>query len=259
MLSEAPWFHWPYPGQWGAPSFNAGLFLGFIAATVASVIESVGDYYACARVSAEPPPPSHAVNRGIAAEGIGCLVSGLVGGGVGVTTYSENIGAIGITGVASRRAMQVAGVFMLCLGVLTKFGALFATLPDPIVGGVLTLSLAMVGGVGLSAVQSCDLRLSRNVAILGLSVMLGIVIPRVVRTYDAAIHTGSSTIDDALKILLTIEMFIGGSIGFFLDNTVPGQSLSQSSRLLVLMEKVGVGEGEASHTRRWKKTRGWVS
>lgn len=102
-------------GQWGAIGFNTGIFLGFVAAVVSSVIESVGAFHACARVSDERPPPAHAVNRGIAMEGriifsdiirysciisgIGCLISALMGGGVGVTTYSENVGVINITKV----------------------------------------------------------------------------------------------------------------------------------------------------------------
>ena len=32
---------------------------------IASIIESVGDYHACARLIGAPPPPLHAMNRGI--------------------------------------------------------------------------------------------------------------------------------------------------------------------------------------------------
>ena len=70
-----------------------------LAGVVASIIESVGDYYACARLSGAPPPPKHAINRGIGMEGIGCLLTGAFGTGNGTTSYSENIGAIGITKV----------------------------------------------------------------------------------------------------------------------------------------------------------------
>lgn len=34
-----------------------------LSAVVASIIESIGDYYACARLSCAPPPPIHAINR----------------------------------------------------------------------------------------------------------------------------------------------------------------------------------------------------
>ena len=73
-----------------------------LAGVLASIIESVGDYYACARLSGAPPPPKHAVNRGIGMEGIGCLLAGAFGSGNGTTSYSENIGAIGITKVNTR-------------------------------------------------------------------------------------------------------------------------------------------------------------
>ena len=73
---------------------------GMLAGVLASMIESVGDYYACARLSGAPPPPVHAVNRGIGIEGIGCILAGAWGSGNGTTSYSENIGAIGITKVS---------------------------------------------------------------------------------------------------------------------------------------------------------------
>ena len=76
----------------------AGVF-GMLAGVLASIIESVGDYYACARLSGAPAPPNYAMNRGIGMEGLGCLIAGAVGSGNGTTSYSENIGAIGITKV----------------------------------------------------------------------------------------------------------------------------------------------------------------
>lgn len=51
------------------PRFNVGLFIAFSISALTSVIESVGDYHAIARVSGEKNPPSHAINRGILAEG----------------------------------------------------------------------------------------------------------------------------------------------------------------------------------------------
>lgn len=86
-------------GQWGLPTVTAASVLGMLAGVIASMIESVGDYYACARLAGAPPPPDHAVNRGIGIEGIACILAGAWGSGNGTTSYSENIGAIGITKV----------------------------------------------------------------------------------------------------------------------------------------------------------------
>ena len=84
-------------GQWGTPTVSAAAVIGMIAGVIAGIVESIGDYYACARLSGAPPVPQHAVNRGILTEGLCCMLSGAFGSGAGTTSYSENIGAIGIT------------------------------------------------------------------------------------------------------------------------------------------------------------------
>lgn len=73
--------------------------------------------------------------------------------------------------------MQIAAFMFICFGVLTKFGAVLATIPDPIVGGILVVSFSTVGGVGLSTLQAVDLKLSRNLVILGFAIFMGILIP----------------------------------------------------------------------------------
>lgn len=81
------------------PTVSVACFTAMLAATISSIIESVGDYYACARISCVPPPPAHAMNRGILMEGIGSLFSGVIGSGGATTSYSQNVGAIGFTKV----------------------------------------------------------------------------------------------------------------------------------------------------------------
>ena len=60
-----------FPVQWGWPKVTVAGVFGMLAGIIASAIESVGDYYACARLSGAPPPPTHAINRGIGIEGLG--------------------------------------------------------------------------------------------------------------------------------------------------------------------------------------------
>ena len=146
-LKNAPWFRIPYPFQWGFPQFGAAAFIGMLAGYIASMVESIGDYYACARLSGAPTPDKHVINRGITFEGIGCLVAGIFGTGNGTTSYSENIGAIGLTRVGSRRVVQAGAVIMILLGMVSKFGALFTTIPQPIVGGVYCAMFGMITAV----------------------------------------------------------------------------------------------------------------
>ncbi|RXG56807.1 hypothetical protein Avbf_05013 [Armadillidium vulgare] len=135
LIQRSPWFYIPYPFQWGLPSVTVSGVFGMLAGVIPSMIESVGDYYACARLSGVKPPPKHAMNRGICIEGIGCIITGILGTGNGTVSYSENIGAIRVTRVASRRVIQVAGLLLIFCGMFGKIGAFFGTLPNPVIGG----------------------------------------------------------------------------------------------------------------------------
>ena len=73
--------------------------MGFLIGTITSILDSIGDYYACAKMCNLPPPPSHSVNRGIAVEGFCSLIAGFLGCGHATTTYGGNLGAIGVTKV----------------------------------------------------------------------------------------------------------------------------------------------------------------
>lgn len=49
--------------------------------------------------------------------------------------------------------MVTAGVLLICLGCFTKLGAVLSTIPDPLVGGVLASSMAMVCGIAIANLQ----------------------------------------------------------------------------------------------------------
>lgn len=66
---------------------------------------------------------------------------------------------------------------MMFLGILGKFGALFTTIPQPIVGGVFMVMFGMITAVGISNLQFVDLNSSRNLFILGFSLVFGLALP----------------------------------------------------------------------------------
>uniref|UniRef100_A0A667Y914 Si:dkey-106n21.1 n=1 Tax=Myripristis murdjan TaxID=586833 RepID=A0A667Y914_9TELE len=221
-VASAPWFHVPYPGQWGIPTVSVSSVLGMMAGVLASTMESIGDYYACARLSGAPPPPTHAINRGIAVEGIGCILAALWGTGNGTTSYSQNIAALGITKVGSRLVLQTTGILMIILGIFGKFGAVFITIPDPVIGGMFLVMFGMIAAVGISNLQYVDLNSSRNLLILGFSTFSGLVLPTWFHSNPGIIDTGIKELDQVIVVLFTTHMFIGGFLGFVLDNTIPG-------------------------------------
>ncbi|XP_055506075.1 xan_ur_permease domain-containing protein [Leucoraja erinacea] len=222
VIGRVEWFRIPYPGQWGLPTVSLAGTFGILAGVVSSMIESVGDYHACARLIGAPLPTREAINRGIGIEGVGCLLAGAWGTGNGTTSFSENVGALGITKVGSRVVILTSGLLMVCAGLLVKIGAVFSTIPQPVIGGMLMVMFGIITAVGISNLQFVDMNSTRNIFIFGFSMFSGLVIPNWMNKHPESIQTGVLALDQVLRVLLTTSMFVGGFCGFFLDNTIPG-------------------------------------
>ncbi len=223
VIANAPAVRIPYPFQWGYPTFTLAAIVGMFAGFIASVVESIGDYYACARLSGAPQPTEEVVNKGIGMEGVGSIIAGLWGTGNGTTSYSENIGAIALTRVGSRKVIQTAGLVLIVLGVFGKFSAFFASIPTPIVGGLFCTLFGMIASVGLSNLQFVDLNSARNLFVIGFALFMGLSMP----TWVGGLEPHGK--DGALGAVYDIGMAIGQSgmsvgaiLAFFLDNTIPG-------------------------------------
>lgn len=222
IVYDAAWFQLPYPGQFGGISWSTSVFTGFLLGTITSILDSIGDYYAIAKTCNVPPPPSHSVNRGIAIEGLCSLVAGLLGCGHATTTNGGNIGAVGATRVASRDVFIVVGIIYVLFGIIGKISAVFLIIPYPVLGGALVLMYGMFNGVVLSNLQVINLNSSRNLAIIGIAILFGMMVPYWLETTPDAIQTGSESRDGVIKMLLANPNLCGGVLACFLDNTVKG-------------------------------------
>uniref|UniRef100_A0A8C7Z3G3 Si:dkey-106n21.1 n=1 Tax=Oryzias sinensis TaxID=183150 RepID=A0A8C7Z3G3_9TELE len=124
--------------------------------------------------------------------------------------------------VGSRLVLQTTGILMIFLGIFGKFGAVFITIPDPVIGGMFLVMFGMIAAVGISNLQYVDLNSSRNLLILGFSTFSGLVLPSWFHSNPGIIDTGLKELDQVIVVLFTTHMFIGGFFGFILDNTIPG-------------------------------------
>jgi xanthine/uracil permease len=236
-VANAPPIRVITPFQWGLPLFTTSFIAGMIAGMLASAIESFGDYHSVARMAGEGAPNARRVNHGLGMEGLGNVFAGIMGTGNGSTSYTENIGAIGITGVASRYVVQVGAVVMILVGFVGYFGALVTTIPSAIVGGLFLAMFAQIVGVGLSQLQHVDLNRNRNVFVLGFGLFAGLSIPEYVTNVqdaDVSLEAGLAGIPvlgaalgipevaQTLGIILGTPIAVGGIAAFVLDNTIPG-------------------------------------
>ena len=107
--------------------------------------------------------------------------------------------------VASRAIMVAAALILIFLGLFSKFGAVLSTIPEPITGSQFAVSMAIIGGVGMSNMQLVDATNSRNMTILGMALMAGIAIPQYAT--DNPIYTGI-VIPNIVNIQLSNNKYI---------------------------------------------------
>jgi xanthine/uracil permease len=234
-IFAAPAIVVPYPFQWGMPRFETAFVVGMLAGVAASILESFGDYHAVARLSGVGAPSEKRINHGIGMEGLMNVFAGAMGAG-GSTSYSENIGAIGLTGVASRYVVQIGAVVMLVVGFFGWIGQFIATIPGPIIGGLYIAMFGQIVAVGLSNLKYVDLDSSRNLFVLGTSIFAGMAIPAYMRAVESAAAfqqglagvpvlgpvLGVEAIANTIYVIGGVGMAVGGLIAFVLDNTIEG-------------------------------------
>ncbi|KAB1194547.1 xanthine permease [Haloferax sp. MBLA0076] len=219
----------------GIPQFTSSFIIGMLAGVAASMVESFGDYHAVARLSGVGAPSKRRINHGIGMEGLMNIFSAVMGGS-GSTSYSENIGAIGLTGVASRYVVQVGAALMLVMGFVGYFGQLIATIPGPIVGGLYIAMFGQIVAVGLSNLKYVDLDSSRNIFIIGVAMFAGLAIPAYMGNVGSAEAfrqgmsqvafvgpiLGTQLVADTIFVIGSTGMAVGGLFAFFFDNTIQG-------------------------------------
>ncbi len=228
-VDDSPWFRGFEVGgggiifPWGTPIFDFGFIIAILAAYLASSIESFGDYHAISRIAGVGDPSSKTINKGLGAEGIGCAMTGVFGG-FSSTSYSENIGLVGLTKVASRVVVLIGAGALVVLGLIGPVGAVIATIPTPVVGGVYLALFGLIASVGLSNLQRADMNSQRNLMIVGFVLFAGFVFPYYFGG-EGAEEFSFFGIDWATQFIVSIgsnAIAVAAVLGILLDNIIPG-------------------------------------
>lgn len=171
-VGAAPWFVLP---QFVTPSFELAAILFMLPVALAPAIEHVGDVLAIGGVTGKDFTEKPGLHRTLAGDGAGVLFAGLVGGPP-ITTYSEVTGALTLTKNYNPAIMTWAAVFAVILAFFGKFNALLASIPVPVMGGIMMLMFGSVAAVGLNTLIKArvDLEEPRNLVIVSSVLVMGI-------------------------------------------------------------------------------------
>ncbi|XP_071978443.1 solute carrier family 23 member 3 [Engystomops pustulosus] len=218
----SPWFQFPYPGALGWPHLSLETAGVGAAMALISSLSSLGSYILCARMLKCPPPPLHPCNRGISIEGIGNILSGIMGSVCGAGSNIPSAGITGITQVGSRHSVQLCALLFVLIGCSPRLSQILMTIPSAVHGGSLSVTFAMAVGGGVSFFQYADIDSGRNIFIVGFTMFMALLVPRWVNAVPTQLDTGWPALDMLILSLLTTPIFLGALFSFILDNTVEG-------------------------------------
>lgn len=169
-VANAAWIGLPQLLPFGWEINYAAIFIVFIGYLIA-IVESIGNYVLLGEIMGRQKMDEARINRGILGEGIGSTIAGLIGG-AGTTSYAQNIGAISVTGIGSRHVITASGIIVLILGFIPKVGAVVASIPPAVLGGIYILTWGMLIMQGIRVVGRMPLS-NLNMIIAGSTFMIG--------------------------------------------------------------------------------------
>ena len=171
-IAAAPWFAVPH---FHSPQVNWQAALFMLPVAIAPAIEHIGGIMAIGKVTGKDYAAEPGLHRTLAGDGLGVCVAGLIGGPP-VTTYGEVTGAVMLTKNSNPAIMTWAAIFAICMAFFGKFNAFLASIPLPVMGGVMILLFGTIASLGLKTLIDAQVNLMqpKNLVIVSSVLTVGV-------------------------------------------------------------------------------------
>ena len=138
------------------------------------MIESTGMFLALGDITGKKISQTE-LSAGLRTDGLGTLIGGIFNT-FPYTSFSQNVGLVGVTGVKSRWVCVAGGVIMIVLGMLPKMAALVESVPTFVLGGAGLVMFGMVAATGIRILSNVDFKgNASNLYIVAISIGFGLV------------------------------------------------------------------------------------
>jgi NCS2 family nucleobase:cation symporter-2 len=189
-VAKAHWFDVVTPLSFGLPTFDPVMVLTMSLVMVVVMIESTGMFLALSDITGKKIGQAE-LAAGLRTDGLGTVIGGFFNT-FPYTSFSQNVGLVGVTGVKSRWVCVAAGVIMLVLGMLPKMAALVESVPAFVLGGAGLVMFGMVAATGIRILSTVNYQANRhNLYIVALSIgagMIPLVAPRWMQQMAHSLH-----------------------------------------------------------------------
>jgi NCS2 family nucleobase:cation symporter-2 len=173
-LVEAPWFALVRPFQLVLPKFDVVAIATMSMVMLVAMIESLGMFLALGNITGKKLSRED-LTAGLRADGLGTLLGGVFNT-FPYTSFSQNVGLVGVTGVRSRWVCVTGGSILLVLGVLPKLAFIVASVPQFVLGGAGLVMFGMVCATGIRILGAIDYKENQhNLFVVAISVGFGMI------------------------------------------------------------------------------------
>lgn len=212
-IASAKWFAFIVPFHFGLPQFHIVPIATMCIVMVVVMIESLGMFLALSDLTGKVIDQAD-LTRGLRADGVGTLLGGIFNT-FPYSSFSQNVGLVGITGVKSRWVTATGGALMVLLGVLPKTAAVVEAIPQTVLGGAGIVMFGMVAATGARILTNVDFKSNRfNLYVVAISVgfgMISLVSPTFFKNMPNALHPLlESGILMAAVISVSLNLFFNG-------------------------------------------------
>jgi NCS2 family nucleobase:cation symporter-2 len=173
-IASAQWFALIPPLHFGTPIFDPILIVTMTLVMIVVMIESTGMFLALSDMTGKKITQSN-LAAGLRMDGLGTVLGGLFNT-FPYTSFSQNVGLVGVTGIRSRFVCVAGGAIMIVLGLTPKMGALVEALPTVVLGGAGLVMFGMVAATGIRILSAVDFKTSRNnLFVVAISIGFGMI------------------------------------------------------------------------------------
>jgi NCS2 family nucleobase:cation symporter-2 len=173
-VAKAHWFDVVTPFAFGPPTFDLVMILTMALVMIVVMIESTGMFLALSDITGKKIAQPE-LAAGLRTDGVGTLIGGIFNT-FPYTSFSQNVGLVGVTGVKSRWVCVAGGVIMIVLGLLPKMAAFVESIPTFVLGGAGLVMFGMVAATGIRILSTVDYKNNRNnLYIVALSIGFGLI------------------------------------------------------------------------------------
>ena len=223
-LETAPWVAVVKPFQFGMPTFNPVAIITMCLVVIVVMIESLGMFLALSNITGKKLTQRELVD-GLRVDGLGTLIGGIFNT-FPYTSFSQNVGLVGVTGVRSRWVCAAGGAFLVLLGLLPKLAVIVASVPQFVLGGAGIVMFGMVCATGIRILGGVDFQKNRhNLYVVAIGVGFG-MIPLVADKFFSQMPKALSPLLHSGILLASIVAVL---LNFFFNQVKSAEKAGQES------------------------------